>query len=333
MLSLSFKCIYYVIFAVYLLSISNAHSMNINNLYFGASLGYSLLNKSCSNNYLKCDNDDVGFSVFSSYKLNSYYYVDGSFNNYGNYSASYTGYDIGVVLSSYELSLRDDYILSFDDSGFYLKYGIGRFEIDSSSTLKNKNHSEYSPLIAFGYNYDLTSKVRLQGEYKYSHSINNSDLHFFSLGFSFNFNDVESNKVAVHVNELEDINKGYNDELNVESERYVLKIKIVIDKYGIGSFEIPDEDVSYFDDIINNKGIIKNIIINGHSSSTGTDLYNYKLSYKRAHYVVNYLSNKGIDINKIKIVPWGDKHPSADNSVEEGRALNRRVEIIYEQNK
>ncbi|MBN2682937.1 MAG: OmpA family protein [Bacteroidales bacterium] len=69
------------------------------------------------------------------------------------------------------------------------------------------------------------------------------------------------------------------------------------------------------------------IEIAGHTSDEGTDAYNQKLSQDRAESIVNYLVTKGISSKRLNPVGYGEKNPVADNGTEEGRMLNRRVEI------
>ncbi|MFN3306921.1 MAG: OmpA family protein, partial [Candidatus Kapaibacteriota bacterium] len=71
------------------------------------------------------------------------------------------------------------------------------------------------------------------------------------------------------------------------------------------------------------------IHIEGHTDSIGTNEYNLQLSRKRAEAVRNYLVAKGIATYRIAIFGFGSTIPIATNETEEGRALNRRVEIWF----
>jgi OOP family OmpA-OmpF porin len=83
------------------------------------------------------------------------------------------------------------------------------------------------------------------------------------------------------------------------------------------------------DDLVGKvKGINLEVIIAvGHTDSVGSDVYNQKLSVKRAESVKAYLVSKGIEKNRIYTEGKGEKQPVADNKTTEGRAKNRRVEI------
>ncbi|MGZ8310669.1 MAG: OmpA family protein [Allosphingosinicella sp.] len=69
------------------------------------------------------------------------------------------------------------------------------------------------------------------------------------------------------------------------------------------------------------------IDIYGHTDSTGTDSYNQTLSENRARAVAGYLSSRGVQPVRTATRGFGETQPVADNSTENGRGANRRVEI------
>ena len=74
-----------------------------------------------------------------------------------------------------------------------------------------------------------------------------------------------------------------------------------------------------------NKALV--IEISGHTDNTGSDEINNKLSLERANAVKEYLLNGNIDSSRIRTKGYGKSKPKADNATEEGRQINRRVEI------
>lgn len=70
------------------------------------------------------------------------------------------------------------------------------------------------------------------------------------------------------------------------------------------------------------------IVLVGHTDDTGDSLSNQQLSEQRAHAVAALFKSKGIPASRIYFRGAGDVDPVADNRTEEGRAANRRVEII-----
>lgn len=72
----------------------------------------------------------------------------------------------------------------------------------------------------------------------------------------------------------------------------------------------------------------RNITIEGHTDSQGTDANNLTLSQRRAEAVKDYLVQKGYQVDRVQARGIGEGRPIADNTSPEGRANNRRVEII-----
>jgi outer membrane protein OmpA-like peptidoglycan-associated protein len=70
------------------------------------------------------------------------------------------------------------------------------------------------------------------------------------------------------------------------------------------------------------------ISIEGHTDSQGTPIANRPLSLNRAKAVIKAVSDAGINPSRMTATGWGQEKPVADNRTEEGRAKNRRVEIV-----
>ena len=74
----------------------------------------------------------------------------------------------------------------------------------------------------------------------------------------------------------------------------------------------------------------RHLIIEGHTDSQGAASYNMDLSQRRADAVRNYLMEKGYHGDLIVANGLGEEHPVGNNSSPEGRANNRRVEIVVQ---
>ena len=70
------------------------------------------------------------------------------------------------------------------------------------------------------------------------------------------------------------------------------------------------------------------IIVGGHTDNTGTPEGNMRLSGERAKAVVAALTQRGIAASRLTSQGFGQTQPIADNRLEEGRAKNRRVELV-----
>jgi OOP family OmpA-OmpF porin len=99
--------------------------------------------------------------------------------------------------------------------------------------------------------------------------------------------------------------------------------------FKLGSFDLLPSSYAALDEVVK---ILKEnpellLDIEGHSDSIGSARINKLLSARRAAAIFDYLVSKGIDPNRIMTIGYGSEKPIADNSTEEGRAKNRRVEL------
>ena len=71
-----------------------------------------------------------------------------------------------------------------------------------------------------------------------------------------------------------------------------------------------------------------NLLVIGHTDSSGDADYNLKLSKNRAESVTSYLTRNGVSTSRLTTNWFGETQPIYDNSTAEGRAKNRRVNIV-----
>ncbi|CRM64101.1 OmpA family protein [Pseudomonas sp. 25 R 14] len=81
---------------------------------------------------------------------------------------------------------------------------------------------------------------------------------------------------------------------------------------------------------LNPKRVVR---IEGYTDSTGGEQENLKLSRDRAQAVADVLVDLGIDDKRIQVEGYGDQYPVEVNASERGRAQNRRVEIVFSDDK
>jgi len=79
--------------------------------------------------------------------------------------------------------------------------------------------------------------------------------------------------------------------------------------------------------VILNKYEDTNILLAGHTDSTGSDEYNFGLSERHAQSVANYLASQNVNYARFSTEGYGKTDPIASNETAEGRAQNRRVEV------
>ncbi len=70
------------------------------------------------------------------------------------------------------------------------------------------------------------------------------------------------------------------------------------------------------------------LVIEGHTDNTGSEATNQSLSERRAESVANLLEAYGVSSRRVSPVGFGETRPVSTNETEEGRRLNRRVEVL-----
>jgi OOP family OmpA-OmpF porin len=100
--------------------------------------------------------------------------------------------------------------------------------------------------------------------------------------------------------------------------------------FDFNKYEIKTEFYPHLDEIatVLQEDPTMIIEIQGHTDNVGSSQYNRKLSENRAKAVKNYLTKKGINAGRMIAVGFGFSKPKTANRTEEGRALNRRVELL-----
>lgn len=98
--------------------------------------------------------------------------------------------------------------------------------------------------------------------------------------------------------------------------------------FDFGKSEIKEESFAYLNKLAETlKRMNTAILVKGHTDNVGTDEFNMKLSKKRAEAVVKYLKKRGVKSDLLSYEYYGSTSPVKDNSTEEGRTFNRRVEF------
>lgn len=99
--------------------------------------------------------------------------------------------------------------------------------------------------------------------------------------------------------------------------------------FNTDEFAIKDEFFPVLDSVaqVLYKFTDTNLVVTGHTDSTGAKDYNYSLSNRRATSVANYLATRGVTQSRLISQGMGPDQPIASNDSEAGRAQNRRVEL------
>jgi outer membrane protein OmpA-like peptidoglycan-associated protein len=146
-------------------------------------------------------------------------------------------------------------------------------------------------------------------------------------------NPIPSSKRTIPVSEK--YSSSY-DEFVSKSGRYADIIQTeegVNYHFNFNAYTLSNEQIDYIIETIipfyeENKEVT--IILEGHTDSIGSKEVNERVSILRASSVLYALEKYGIEDTGLKIISKGETEPLAPNDTKVGRAMNRRVEIIYE---
>lgn len=135
-------------------------------------------------------------------------------------------------------------------------------------------------------------------------------------------------------NALEEIRSRFSqDEAEVYQQGNKLIVRLKEIGFGVGSAEIPKESENLLQKVSSIVRDIdaKNIEVQGHTDTTGSEEINEKLSSERAKRVADYMKTQGIQTS-LDSKGYASRNPLTNNLTEDNRRLNRRVDVVITAN-
>lgn len=205
----------------------------------------------------------------------------------------------------------------------------GYVKLGGAGWMASDGHGEgLAGVMGMGASYDVNDHLSLRLEYQYTDSIGNECLgeashHMGSVGVSYVFGRsepviVEKVREVVVEREVEKvITKEQTVVLNERSQlMFAHNSSTLVSTKPLASIvaQMSTQPLS--------------MVVTGYTDSTGAEKYNRWLSERRAQKVADYFIKSGIAPSRVQVIGLGESNPIADNTTEEGRAMNRRVEIM-----
>ncbi len=146
--------------------------------------------------------------------------------------------------------------------------------------------------------------------------------------------------VSNHEQRIQELDKSTRDALDRANDagklaqgKFNYSVVLSDDKahFPLNRHELSKEAKSELDEFVDHlKGDDKNVYleIQGHTDSTGSSEYNMRLGEERAEAVRLYLNEKGVALNRMGTISYGETVPVDSNKTRVGRSKNRRVVII-----
>ena len=315
--------------------------------YMGFGLGYSMsdidsstIQQGLCGGYCSTYTDDknsLGLKVFGGYMFNEYFSVEGGYFNLGRFSYEavpatdpVTGeYKIQGANLDLLLTLPLEEVFSAT-ARFGLLYSHCTESYSHTETLtKNSMGFKYG----LGFQYDFDEEWALRGEFENYHieepSEGGANIQLISIGLVYRFGIEEepAPEPVVIVKEVE-VEVAAEPIVIVEpappAERIILASDALFD---FDKADLVPQGKATLVKLAKNIKKTDQLIITGHTDDVGSESYNLDLAQRRADAVRDFLRTQKIDSGQIATISKGESEPIADNTTDEGRAANRRVEL------
>ncbi|TNZ87817.1 hypothetical protein CGK40_22995 [Vibrio parahaemolyticus] len=296
-------------------------------VYLGGRIGWSALQGACSNDALNCDNDSVGYGIYGGYQLNSWLALEGGITHYGSPSARYAADKVSMDIYGGEVAVKFNVPVT-ERLDVLTRLGGAYQHIDKtlSSPPDAIESSEWNVLSSIGLSYRLSQRWSMRGEYQFIDGIGDADVgqadaHLTTMGLTYHFG--QSSSVTTPVTET----------VLAPPRETLVETKLHLDAQSLFEFDSatfsssPSLNAMIEQLLTHSEG---NIRVVGHTDDLGPEEYNQHLSEQRAQAVAQYLEQQGIDAARLVVLGLGESAPMAPNDTEEGRAQNRRVEVLFD---
>ncbi|MEL7292357.1 MAG: OmpA family protein [Pseudomonadota bacterium] len=290
--------------------------------YLGGKAGKSWLDDACTAATATCDDESITAGLFAGYEFFDFLSFEAGYDYLGEFSAAglndekVKAYTLAPKLS---LALNEDWSL-------YGKFGGARVEYG--------RYDDNSFLGAVGLELDSHKNVAVRLEYQRLTDVRNpwvkAEVNSATLGFVYKFGGSQqsvSEPVVIEEKVVEQV------EIEVEPAPVIKTFEAkAIDSgaFALDSATLKSESQPVITELVSfmKQFPQSKVEVTGYTDSSGAAAYNQKLSEKRAQSVAAALIEQGIDPERITATGQGENNPIATNDTPQGRAKNRRVEIL-----
>ena len=314
--------------------------------YIGGGVGITHVDPDTPNDSLSIsDDNDVGAHLALGYDISRFLTVEAYAATLGSASVEFLGSDVGDVdytvfgLSAlgYLFNTRSGLVFGDDDTSglfrregasLYGRIGIGHLQNDSDNVSYERDHPNH---VAFGLGleYGFENGIALRTEWIGS----DTDAQYFNVGILKRFGSVAAAAPALAAaTPVVAAREAERPAPTPAPEPQVFEpVSAPVTYFGSNSSDLAPEAAEglneFADQIKDDDSMVQ---IEGNTDWIAPEDYNMSLSVRRAESVANYLISRGVDRDRISTVGYGETRPASNNDTAEGRALNRRTEIVVQ---
>ncbi len=333
--------------------------------YIGAGLGKSRANidderiirgltgRGATSVMFAADERDLGYKIFAGKQLNKYFALEAGYFDLGKFGfkadttppgefngdVRFRGLNADLLA---QLPLSERFSL-LGRIGINYAKANAHFSGNRMFSLTDANPSQrkLNPKIGLGLEYKFTEALAVRGEmerYRVNDAVHNrGDVDLYSVSLVYKLGKPAPTERVVAAPEPKAAVIAVAPPERVVETPAPAKPVPVSEKVTFAAEALFDFDKSVvkpegrlaLDELLRKlKGMNTEVMVAvGHTDSIGTDVYNQKLSLRRAEAVKTYLISVGIEASRIYTEGKGETQPVADNNTAEGRSKNRRVTI------
>ena len=293
--------------------------------YLGADLGLGYYSNGSNQESTKSERHRLAGGIRLGYQFTEYLALEGGYQYLGQPYANYQNGKIEAKFHQGLIATKLRYGIT-DNLYPYVKIG-GAAWFGQEKGLVNETANGFSPVLGAGLAIQLTDNLSLQAEYQLTQSlgddsIGHADHHLSTVGLSYSFGKSTTSVPIVHEKIVE-----------VIIEKPIIVETVIIPEHSsqalfahnssiLSNYQLLDNTLNQLREYPQSQ-----VMVIGHTDSTGSRKYNQWMSERRAKSVANYFSSNGIDARRINTLGKGEDNPIANNNTLSGRAMNRRVEM------
>lgn len=288
--------------------------------YLGVKIGKSWLSEQCQSSEENCVTDNPAYGLFAGYHVNDTLALESSYEDLGTFTVKSLHSDTIRLLT---LAPKLTFPI-VDDYRWYAKAGM--------AYANTSGHSDGSWFAATGVEYDLRPQMTLRVEYSVATDVNDGTNRYTmngaAVGIRYAFgasNEPRSLHDAVETTSFI-APAAPQTTPPVSSERTTTYTYDAL-SFDSSSLNATQQQALRTLAATLNQQPQAQVLIIGHTDSTGSDAYNTKLSTRRAQAAADVLMENQVAEHRIKVFGEGQTRPIDTNTTPAGRAHNRRVEV------